>query len=343
MLDRFFERALDCAKNRPESFGDLFESKDADPNAKEHAFGNYLIHEIIGEVDDKILPDILNILVQHKVKLEKRDPLHRTALSVAAGRIKKNAVNCLIEHKAEINDSKAPALCRVISPEKEKNILEIAEILLKHGANVNLKDMDGKTALMYASEEAYPSIMQLLLSYNADLHIKYTCPRSTETALDIAYSTYISAKDKFGENDPYVIEAKMGLELLLDTAAARAYLKYALFPGSNAELGVQLDDYIRDLAGNFGVTSDKKSNSIKLYDLIKQRVLPVLDRIKTEREERHAFEMGSKLSAAQQKRNEPGSALYRFFQRTHRRQLVANILSYAHEVTPYAAKQMKHK
>src|SRR5579872_1778604 len=195
MLDRFFERALDCAKNRPESFGDLFESKDADPNAKEHAFGNYLIHEIIGEVDDKILPDILNILVQHKVKLEKRDPLQRTALSVAAGRIKKNAVNCLIEHKAEINDSKNPALCCVIDscvprPE-EKDILEIVKILLEKGANVNLQDEDDRTALMYASKQGYPSIIELLLSHNADLHTKYIYySGSTKTVLDIAYETY---------------------------------------------------------------------------------------------------------------------------------------------------------
>lgn len=48
---------------------------------------------------------------------------------------------------------------------------EIAQILIQHGANVNLKDSQGWTPLFVASSSAHGNIVQLLLEHGADYSI----------------------------------------------------------------------------------------------------------------------------------------------------------------------------
>jgi ankyrin repeat protein len=49
---------------------------------------------------------------------------------------------------------------------------EIAKLLLEHGANPNLKDDDGGTALMYATRDRSGKLPLLLLQHGADLNLK---------------------------------------------------------------------------------------------------------------------------------------------------------------------------
>ena len=53
-----------------------------------------------------------------------------------------------------------------------KNEAEIAEILLRHGANVNARDNAGWTALMGASKEGRSEVAEVLLKYGADTNIQ---------------------------------------------------------------------------------------------------------------------------------------------------------------------------
>ena len=48
--------------------------------------------------------------------------------------------------------------------------IEIVRALLAAGANVNLQDNIGKTALYYASSEGHIDIVRLLLEYGADVN-----------------------------------------------------------------------------------------------------------------------------------------------------------------------------
>ena len=77
--------------------------------------------------------------------------------------------------------------------------LDLAELLLTAGADVNVQDEDGSTALMCASEHGHVELVKLLLSQpNCDAnitdsvcfchiittlqHVKFKyCPRSTTT------------------------------------------------------------------------------------------------------------------------------------------------------------------
>jgi uncharacterized protein len=55
-------------------------------------------------------------------------------------------------------------------------------LLLEHGANVNALDHQQQTPLMYAIICEYKSIVELLLAYQADVHI---VNNEGETALDL--------------------------------------------------------------------------------------------------------------------------------------------------------------
>ena len=44
---------------------------------------------------------------------------------------------------------------------------DVVETLLKAGANINIKDKDGKTALDYAKEKGFTKIAEILKSYGA--------------------------------------------------------------------------------------------------------------------------------------------------------------------------------
>ena len=63
--------------------------------------------------------------------------------------------------------------------------LEIAELLTSSGADVNIRDSYGNTALHWASMYGHLEIVQLLLCQGADMSIR---ANSGRTALDIASS-----------------------------------------------------------------------------------------------------------------------------------------------------------
>ena len=52
--------------------------------------------------------------------------------------------------------------------------LETVQLLLETGADINVKDNDGRTALMYATKNNAFEVIRLLLEYGAGVNIKNT-------------------------------------------------------------------------------------------------------------------------------------------------------------------------
>ena len=64
----------------------------------------------------------------------------------------------------------------------EDRYTKIVKLLLKMGANVNIKDHNGETPLHIAARHEMEYIVKLLLHYNADIHVKNN---RDETALNV--------------------------------------------------------------------------------------------------------------------------------------------------------------
>lgn len=71
------------------------------------------------------------------------------------------------EHIKDFGKTSTPLIIAI----KEDLPAALIEVLLKHGANPDLQDQDGMTALMYASESRR-DVVELLLRYGAEPHLE---------------------------------------------------------------------------------------------------------------------------------------------------------------------------
>ena len=247
-----------------------------------------VIHDLIREIPDSVLPSILSIFVDQRYNLESRDLLDETPLSVAASCLKKNTVTFLIEHKAEINDPLLPALCAAIDTNflRDKSQLDMAKTLVQHGAAINVQDKWDRSPLICATKRSCVPIMRFLLSQGASLVLKYTFASGTQfqTAIGIAYDNYIKICDGFKEGHPYRIKPKKSLDLLTQAAMDYVYRQAVGFNGNDEALKIHLAKCIDDLAGNFQNCAYPKANSVLLKKYLEKTVLQsALSRIKSEK------------------------------------------------------------
>ena len=100
----------------------------------------------------------------------------------------KNIVECrrLIDTgEANVNEDRDHYGCTALHWASYRGYLEISELLVSSGADVNIRDSDGWTALHCASINGHLKIVQLLLCQGADMSIRASDGR---TALDMASS-----------------------------------------------------------------------------------------------------------------------------------------------------------
>ena len=104
----------------------------------------------------------------------------RTALMYACGFGKVETVALLLERGARANDPENLTLGLAI----ESSYIEVVQMILSAGVDVNLSNCNGYTALMNAATTDQPDIVQLLLDYGADRHMRDV---RNYTALDFAH------------------------------------------------------------------------------------------------------------------------------------------------------------
>lgn len=342
MINDFFTKALAAASKGPEIFALEFKNNEAKANIRKYGdWGDPLIHCVIKEIPDAVLPSILSILIQHGVDLKSRDLVsEEMPLSVAAGHLKKEAVKFLIEQKAEINDPLKPALCSVLINDHDVKLrLDIIKYLLQHGADVNIQDKYSLSPLCRAAATCSLEAINYLILQGANLFSKYNfaCNTQHKTALGIAFEEFVSNARCFKENEPPTINAKSCLDVLICAAVKCLYRQAASLRKNDKDQLLYLNNQIDHLAGDFRhIAYGEVANSIRLKRILEKEVLqPVLMRIKKEKDQIHAFQMGSRLSATQRASNKQGPAIYRFFQKANTRHLTEMIFSFVHESTPY--------
>ncbi|XP_051740481.1 ankyrin repeat domain-containing protein 26 isoform X8 [Ctenopharyngodon idella] len=160
--------------------------------------------------------DVVQFLVESKVKLNLCDNQNRSALMKAVQCEQDRSVSLLLEHEADpnlvdINGNTALHLAARIPT------LPVALQLLEHSANINAQNKDGNTPLMLAVMENHADMTELLLKEGADVNVKNQEQRSalmivacngqiSMVRLLLQYDADITVKDDKGwSSDDYAV------------------------------------------------------------------------------------------------------------------------------------------
>lgn len=161
----------------------------ADIKALNH-YGDSALMIAAKNVDDM---RIIDFLIQTGIDINIKNKYERTALHLAASAQKPNTIKVLIQAGADINaktnDGDTPLIVAVNTLVAK---YETAEQLVKLGANLNLQNKKGMTALMGACKKVtIDSIIKLLLDFNADATLEDETGRTALEYLDSNKSKYI--------------------------------------------------------------------------------------------------------------------------------------------------------
>jgi len=110
---------------------------------------------------------ILELLLDFGANIEAEFPGGYTPLYCATWNINMECMKILLDNKANVNGNQngVPLICAA-----RKNWCDAAELLLKHGADVNCADEWGRTPLMNAISHESPGCVELLLKAGAELN-----------------------------------------------------------------------------------------------------------------------------------------------------------------------------
>lgn len=109
-----------------------------------------------------------SLLIKEKSKINFGwDIFGNTLLHISVARGYCEIVKELLEQNAEI-DKRNKQDCTALMYASSNGHYEVVKILLSHNAEVNLKNVDGNTALMYASSKGHHEVVKMLLDHHAD-------------------------------------------------------------------------------------------------------------------------------------------------------------------------------
>jgi ankyrin repeat protein len=120
------------------------------------------------------IPSIVKFLLTHGADVNAQDDSLTTSLHLAAQRVQLGAVQILLEHGADANAKSnygSTPLCMLLynSQYKDKdNLVNLALLLLKHGAEVNRGVIGRETPLHLATRWGPGNLVETLLEYGAD-------------------------------------------------------------------------------------------------------------------------------------------------------------------------------
>ena len=139
----------------------------------------------------------------------------------------------------------------------KKGNTEMAELLIKHGANLNIQSNDGDTALIWAANKGYTGIAELLIKHGADLNIQNS---DGNTALTKAYySTHYSDIVKLlikHDADPNIQNNKGNTALIIISSnwGATHTIEYLIKHGADQNIKNMDGNTALDVARTRGIT-----------------------------------------------------------------------------------------
>ena len=120
-------------------------------------------------------------------QINERDDYHYTALILAAIRGHSTSIEVLIQHGADVNIKNSNGNTALIQAADNGRLTSV-DILLQHCADANIQNDSGYTALVYAANANHSDCVNMLLQNNADVNLKNS---SGQTAYDLATTDVI--------------------------------------------------------------------------------------------------------------------------------------------------------
>ncbi|KAL2797362.1 ankyrin repeat-containing domain protein [Aspergillus keveii] len=144
-------------------------------------------------VEDERRYDVLVFLLSRGADTEIADSMGRTPLISAAALGKEETVRALLEHGASTKPEMCYGYTALLGALRDPGYPRIVQLLLKHGAEVDHRDIDGLTALRLACNFGDTEIMAILLEHGAD--VDAADPHGMTPLLQVASGSLEDARD----------------------------------------------------------------------------------------------------------------------------------------------------
>lgn len=115
---------------------------------------------------------VAELLVKAGADVNRRTDNGENLIHIATKQRKLHMVSMLVKNGADINvrnkSGETPLICAIKSTDSQKPSVDIVELLLAHKADVDCKDMWGKSALHYATNHNNSAIIEMLFEAGAE-------------------------------------------------------------------------------------------------------------------------------------------------------------------------------
>ncbi|OUS00166.1 hypothetical protein A9Q84_03005 [Halobacteriovorax marinus] len=149
-------------------------------------FIKYIVEDLKADINiadrDKITPlmeaagsenfAVLKYLVESGANIHTENKLGADALTMALGGAHEEMVSLLISRGANVNHTWNKNNFSYLMNAARSGHLEVAKLLLNGKAKINQQDLDGNTALHYASSEGFIKLVELLKAKGASLTLR---------------------------------------------------------------------------------------------------------------------------------------------------------------------------
>jgi ankyrin repeat protein len=142
-----------------------------DMDAQDNA-GSTPLHLAISNAHPRDADQAVGVLLEHGANINLPDHEGQTALHEASRRGDTDIISIILKHGPDVNaldNNGSTPLRLAISDVISWDVEGVVGLLLEHGANINLPNCQGQTALHEASLRGIPDIVHLTLNHGADV------------------------------------------------------------------------------------------------------------------------------------------------------------------------------